>query len=355
MFTAQRMLDQLRYAGLLEVCRIRKLGYPVRREFEDFFKRFRCITPGATSINAQLQGLVQKGVLVGEEWAKGHTKVFMRTQQALSLEMAREEAYALQAKKVQKVVRGFIWRCKWKQYKRILDNIKKAMAARSEEELTHWLDMSAELPHAGARLPLLREARALQVRLAEERRIKNLLDMGIRNRDLSGLRAAVQAAASMHPPLESPLIPEAQSLIARLEEELRLKAQLTIAINTRNKDQIVYLLAKAYDLDLDCDEVRQAAALKARIDEEEEAVEMLRQAIQDRNVQTLTAFIAKCQELGLDIPEVEQGRKVLQRVQAELAAKAALAAAIHDRVLEALLAALEKAHGILDDSVSRCA
>mgnify|MGYP001186789914 CR=1 FL=1 len=45
LFDASRMLDQLRYAGLLEVCRIRKLGYPIRRDFKEFFQRFKCIFP----------------------------------------------------------------------------------------------------------------------------------------------------------------------------------------------------------------------------------------------------------------------------------------------------------------------
>lgn len=37
---SQLMLAQLRYAGLLEVCRIRKLGYPIRRDFDAFLKRY---------------------------------------------------------------------------------------------------------------------------------------------------------------------------------------------------------------------------------------------------------------------------------------------------------------------------
>lgn len=41
-FTSSRMQDQLRYAGLVEVCRIRKLGFPVRRLFDEFYKRYRC-------------------------------------------------------------------------------------------------------------------------------------------------------------------------------------------------------------------------------------------------------------------------------------------------------------------------
>merc|ERR1719272_574814 len=45
-FTAQMMLEQLNYAGLLEVCRIRQIGYPVRRDFAQFLQRYRCMAPG---------------------------------------------------------------------------------------------------------------------------------------------------------------------------------------------------------------------------------------------------------------------------------------------------------------------
>ncbi len=38
-FQAGMMLAQLRYAGLLEVCRIRQIGYPVRKSFEEFVFR----------------------------------------------------------------------------------------------------------------------------------------------------------------------------------------------------------------------------------------------------------------------------------------------------------------------------
>ena len=46
-YEAEMMLAQLRYSGLLEVCRIRKLGFPLRRDFDEFYKRYRCIAPGA--------------------------------------------------------------------------------------------------------------------------------------------------------------------------------------------------------------------------------------------------------------------------------------------------------------------
>ena len=42
-FESPMMLSQLRYAGLLEVCRIRQIGYPVRKNFGDFLFRYRCL------------------------------------------------------------------------------------------------------------------------------------------------------------------------------------------------------------------------------------------------------------------------------------------------------------------------
>mmetsp|Transcript_7888 Transcript_7888/g.13279 ORF Transcript_7888/g.13279 Transcript_7888/m.13279 type:complete len:1294 (-) Transcript_7888:21-3902(-) len=44
-FDDKLIYDQLLYAGMLETIRIRRLGYPIRWTHEDFFKRFRVISP----------------------------------------------------------------------------------------------------------------------------------------------------------------------------------------------------------------------------------------------------------------------------------------------------------------------
>merc|ERR1719171_1199274 len=62
-FNASRMQDQLRYAGLVEVCRIRKLGYPVRRPFQEFFKRYRCCDAQATGFEKLVVSLIDQGAL----------------------------------------------------------------------------------------------------------------------------------------------------------------------------------------------------------------------------------------------------------------------------------------------------
>lgn len=60
LFVTPMMLEQLRYSGLLEVCTIRKMGFPIRRVFDEFVQRYACISPSATNIDALLQDLVAK-------------------------------------------------------------------------------------------------------------------------------------------------------------------------------------------------------------------------------------------------------------------------------------------------------
>ena len=97
-FTCSRMLDQLRYAGLLEVCRIRQIGYP-SREFDEFFKRYRCLVDGAADLEDLLSKLTAEGKLTDKQWARGKNKLF-KNQQASDLEAERETAFTRQTVKV---------------------------------------------------------------------------------------------------------------------------------------------------------------------------------------------------------------------------------------------------------------
>ena len=40
MFHSQRVFDQLRYAGMIETIKIRRMGYPIRYPHRDFYERF---------------------------------------------------------------------------------------------------------------------------------------------------------------------------------------------------------------------------------------------------------------------------------------------------------------------------
>jgi hypothetical protein len=343
LFTAGRMVDQLRYAGLVEVCRIRKLGYPVRRDFDPFLKRYRCCDTSAKGLDALLASLVEQKVLVDGEWAKGNTKIFLRTQQSIQLELRREVAFAEVSINVQKIIRSFLAKKRFRYWMKLLQQVKDGMTTRVEETLTFAIDMSFELPHGGSHLMLIKEAKVLQTRLREENRVKNLLQNAISAREMSSLKSAIAAAESMQPPISTPLIGEAKAVLARLEEENKVKSELVSAIGSRNRAALTEWLAKAQEMGMDCNETRQATALKARLEEEDLANQQLEKAVTARDLDTLTAALNKCSNMGLESANIASARTLLAVLQAEADAKVAVLEAVRLRELNGLISALNHA------------
>ena len=343
-FKSQMMLDQLRYAGLLEVCRIRKLGFPVRREFLEFFKRYRCIETSAHDHQSLAAAMQRSGLLVEGRWAFGHTKIFFKNDQAQRLDVAREQAFIAVALKCQRVIRGFLWRTKYKIWRRTLAFLEEAAAARDLDQLEHWLDMVDELPHKGAHLPLVKSCKMLRTRLVEERRIEMMLREAAETRDLRQLQSAVAAADAMDPPLASAIVMETRAVLERLLEEEAVKTQLVAAMSRRDRAALEELLSRADEMEMDeCDEILQAMALKQRIEEEEETVDALRSAIAARDLTALSAYLSKTMEMGLNVPEVEAGRALQGVLQEEAAVRSAISTAAATSELPALEQALQKA------------
>ena len=78
-FVPQTVLNQLKYSGMMETVRIRRLGYPVRRAFDDFLFRYNVL-----GRNLQLEGkevpqscaaIMQKHDSSRKDWQTGKTKV----------------------------------------------------------------------------------------------------------------------------------------------------------------------------------------------------------------------------------------------------------------------------------------
>lgn len=298
LFTSGRMQDQLRYAGLVEVCRIRKLGFPVRRLFNEFYNRFRPIDLMAPNLDALIKALIAKGVMKEGEWAKGNTRVFMRTAQSQALEIQREKSLEGVAIIIQKFVRRFINRRRYKRYKKIIVDLAAAIAKRDEETLSHIIDLSFELPHGGQHVKVVNDAKVLIVRLREEKKCTNLLAAGITTRDINSLKSALSVHAAMDPPFDTPLAAEALVLLTRLEEELALKAALLSAIAARERTQLIAHIDKAKTMDFQCNEVSQAEALLERLDLEVTLLAALTDAMNRNHLDDINAAIQKCMEAG---------------------------------------------------------
>lgn len=299
-FHSGRMQDQLRYAGLVEVCRIRKLGYPVRRPFIEFYKRYRCMDLTCPDLDTLLRSLSAKGLLKDGEWAKGTTRVFMRTLQSSELELAREASLVGIAVLFQKNGRKMVAVRRYKYFKKIIADLHAAVAARDEAQLSAVIEVSFELPWNGHHLAVLHDAKTLLARIKEEKRVSKLLENAIATEDINSLKNALQVHAEMHPPFATPLSGKAATLLARLEEELVIKNALTTAIAARDRVKLGEFVARAKAMNFMCNEVTQAEAVIVRLDQEKELLRKLSEAMTKEDLDELNHIFSECISQGLE-------------------------------------------------------
>ena len=321
-FTSDMMMQQLNYAGLLEVCRIRQIGYPIRHEFDAFFKRYTCLDPSAGDLDALL-GKLTGGVLDAKDFAKGNTKVFLRNAQAQELETARETALSKVATKMQAFARRFMQRIKHKRYLAIIQSLTKAVGDRDGDQIEHWVRQAGELPFRGSHLKIVRDAAALLEVIKEERRVEQLLKDAIAKREINGLLGAISTAEEMK--MTSEALTSAKNLVGRIQEETKVIAELADALKQRDRAALEACKKKAEDLELnDTAEFKQAAALLERIRLEEEAVGQLEQAMSNENVNELQAYLQQMVEMGLDdatrfphfVDTIQGAKKTLETLKA---------------------------------------
>uniref|UniRef100_A0A3Q2TMD6 Unconventional myosin-VIIa-like n=1 Tax=Fundulus heteroclitus TaxID=8078 RepID=A0A3Q2TMD6_FUNHE len=91
-FDRELCMRQLRYSGMMDTIRIRKLGYPVRHTFEDFLTRYRVLLkttvcdPRTVKCDAAACcKAICRAVIKGkDEWKIGRSQIFLKVQKELS-------------------------------------------------------------------------------------------------------------------------------------------------------------------------------------------------------------------------------------------------------------------------------
>ncbi|XP_070579495.1 unconventional myosin-XV-like isoform X12 [Ptychodera flava] len=116
LFEPPLVLEQLRYSGMLETIRIRKMGYPIRLNFITFANRYRCLI-GPTSFHTRshpkeiCQTIMNRmGSKYEKQYQLGSTKVFLR--EALEADLEYERSILLKHATIiiQKYVRAYLAR-----------------------------------------------------------------------------------------------------------------------------------------------------------------------------------------------------------------------------------------------------
>lgn len=171
-FDAGLVLDQLRYSGLLEVCRIRQLGFPIRKEFSYFLFRYTLLGAKNAIFMNEFRGesewekcqilcacLCDTGVLTRGEYVLGHTKIFLRQPMHESLEKCRNEQVVGQVIVLQKFLRRVLAMAKMKTYYTVLNNLESLLGdSVTADELELGLESCSILPSGGSHLDIVRHA-----------------------------------------------------------------------------------------------------------------------------------------------------------------------------------------------------
>uniref|UniRef100_U3IHW3 Myosin X n=1 Tax=Anas platyrhynchos platyrhynchos TaxID=8840 RepID=U3IHW3_ANAPP len=114
------VLNQLRYSGMLETVRIRRAGFPVRRPFQDFYKRYKVLMRNLTlpeDLNEKCAVLLRLYDNTSTEWQLGKNKVFLRESLEHKLEKQREVEVTKAAMIIRAHILGYTAR---KRYRKVL-------------------------------------------------------------------------------------------------------------------------------------------------------------------------------------------------------------------------------------------
>ncbi|CAG5897084.1 unnamed protein product [Menidia menidia] len=109
-FDRELCTRQLRYSGMMDTIRIRRLGYPVRHNFGDFLRRYRVLLkttvcdPKTKKASACCEAICQAVIKGKDEWKIGRTQIFLRDAHDAALEQLREEELSRVAVVIQRVM-----------------------------------------------------------------------------------------------------------------------------------------------------------------------------------------------------------------------------------------------------------
>jgi myosin heavy subunit len=112
------VLAQLRYAGMMETIKIRRMGFPIRFPFTEFLSRYACIArlPANASPADKCRKLIAVANLASSQYQLGISKVFLKDGQRATLDDLRAVALSAAVIRMQTVWRGYRQR---KEYLRI--------------------------------------------------------------------------------------------------------------------------------------------------------------------------------------------------------------------------------------------
>jgi myosin heavy subunit len=167
-FDGVMTMKQLESSGVLGTVKIRKAGYPVRIQNDNFLKKYRvCVTVSTADPMARIESVLAGAGVNDKKFSqKGRTKVFLKTEALTKLERFRDECLKDIASSLQRIGSGYVDRKKcFLQY--VEKHRAELLRLKKEREERERAEREAE-----ERAKREAEEKARLLRDAEERRRK---------------------------------------------------------------------------------------------------------------------------------------------------------------------------------------
>nr|XP_006819606.1 PREDICTED: unconventional myosin-X-like [Saccoglossus kowalevskii] len=218
-FEAQLVMNQLKYSGMLETVKIRRAGFPVRRCFEDFVRRYKMLIPSQHASEEMPEiclYILEKYDENRKNWQLGKTKVFLREQLEYQLEVEREKQLHAYATVIQAYTKMFVSRKKFRKIVFQIVAIQKTFRAyfyrkqylRTRKAIIRLQCFGRSIMARNVYLKKLEEKRIEEERIREEQRKREEEE----RREMERLE-------------QEKKIRELEELKKKLEEEARLKRE----------------------------------------------------------------------------------------------------------------------------------
>mmetsp|Transcript_25727 Transcript_25727/g.41527 ORF Transcript_25727/g.41527 Transcript_25727/m.41527 type:complete len:1423 (+) Transcript_25727:3338-7606(+) len=188
-WNGSRVLEQVRSAGLLEVCKVRAHGFPVRYSLDEFCQLYGLGTAkGCQDASALCQELLQKQVLHPSLYRVGGTRIFFRDQQHHVLEQYRKSFISKAAVLVQKYVRGLAVRKGLEVYSLAAEQLERSLLGSCscvEAIVSCLVHMETSAHHLNVSPPsaLVARARSTIARVERKQRAEQNLATAISEQD----------------------------------------------------------------------------------------------------------------------------------------------------------------------------
>ncbi|XP_015214796.2 unconventional myosin-X-like [Lepisosteus oculatus] len=225
-FNPEVVLNQLRYSGMLETVKIRRAGFPVRRQFKDFYSRYKMLLKEKNATGdekCKCLDLLNSRDVTKMEWQLGKTKVFLKEALEQRLEKEREAVRRQAGAVIRAHILSYVAR---KHYKKVLASI---ITIQKNYRSHFWRCMFLRLQAAA--LVFQKHwrgqlARSLYRQLLEEKRRREEEERRKREEEEERRRKEEEAAAERKRLEEEELKrKEEEEAIRRRQEEEELKAR----------------------------------------------------------------------------------------------------------------------------------